>query len=109
MMMPTNCVVKFQGVGLCKSRSDTDRELKVGVSAKLQCFYLVVSLQLGYREYKPQSTDLLKFSLARVRQTLALTPNSIHSRQPGLCWPTAWYSDTAKASKRFFGRRSLDS
>ncbi len=95
-------LLKFQGaLDFVNLGSDTDRELKLGISAKLQLLPTwSVSLQLGYREYKPESTDLLKFSLARGRQTLALNAQLDTFQVTLACgWPTAWYSKTATSQQ----------
>jgi len=95
-------LLKFQGaLDFVNLGSDTDRELKLGISAKLQLLPTwSVSLQLGYREYKPESTDLLKFSLARGRQTLALNAQLDTFKVTLACgWPTAWYSKTATSQQ----------
>ncbi len=95
-------LVKIQGaLDFVNLGSDVDRQLRLGFSAKLQLLPTwSVSLQAGYREDKPASSDLLKFSLAQGSQTLAVNVRLDTLKVVVSClWPTAWYTGATTAKQ----------
>lgn len=95
-------LVKLQGaLDLVNLGSDQDRELRLGLSVKLQLLpSWSVNLQMGYREYKPTPSDLLKISFVQGKQTLAFNAQlDTLKLSLALSWPTAWYSKTSTSEK----------
>ncbi len=73
--------------------SDEDRQLRLGLSVKLQLLPTwSVSLLFGYQEEKPSPSDLLAISFSRGLQTISLDAQ-LDTLKIGLGYgyPTAWY------------------
>lgn len=95
-------LLKFQGaLDFVNLGSDQDRQLRLGLSAKLQLLPTwSVNLQMGYSEDKPTPSDLLKVSLAQGSQTLALNAQFDTVKVSiGCSWPTVWYSKTPTSER----------
>lgn len=98
-------LLKFQGaLDFVNLGSDINREVRLGISAKLQLLPTwSVSLQMGYRETKPTPSDLLKFSFAQGRQTVALNVRlDTFKFTLASSWPTAWYTKNPTAEQAVF-------
>ncbi|MGH0053033.1 MAG: hypothetical protein ACQ5SW_06570 [Sphaerochaetaceae bacterium] len=102
---------KVQGaLDLLNLGSDENRQLRLGVSAKLQLLPTwSVSLQVGYREKKPSPGDLLGLSFSRGLQTISLDVQlDTFKVSFGYGYPTAWYVDSSAQEKpRFLASLAL--
>ena len=84
--------------------SNDDRELRFGVSVKLQLLPTwSVSLLAGYREGKPTPSDLLKIDLQRGFQSFGLI-GQFDAVKLNLSYgyPTAWYLDKPTNTRPMF-------
>jgi len=98
-------LVKLQGAyDFLNIGSDEDRQLRLGVSVKLQLLPTwSVSLLFGYQEEKPSPSDLLAISFSRGLQTISLDAQ-LDTLKIGLGYgyPTAWYvGSSADINPRF--------
>lgn len=98
---------KVQGaLDLVNLGSDENREIRVGLSAKLQLLPdWSVSFLTGYREVKTQAGDLIKISPSNGRHSIGLGGELGNAELLLLYeYPTAWYtqSPTAEASTLSF-------
>lgn len=89
---------KFEtALDLLNLGSDEERELRYGLSVKLQLLPTwAVHLLVGYRESKPTPTDIVKIDMNRGFQTIGLIGQFDAIRvKLGYGFPTAWYRGNA--------------
>ncbi len=98
-------LLKMQGAfDFLNIGSDEDRQLRLGMSIKLQLLpKWSVSLLVGYREEKPTPSDLLAFSFSRGLQTISLDAQLDTLKiAVGYGYPTAWYVGSSASINPLF-------